>query len=76
MPNKNGNIPVVHLCQLLKLLVVLSKEFVEDSVRLLVSRFLPLNASDLENWLSDPEDWVNLEDKESDQWEYEIRVLA
>lgn len=33
-----------------------------------------LNASDLENWLSDPEDWVHSEDKESDQWEYEIRV--
>lgn len=33
-----------------------------------------LNTSDLENWLSDPEDWVHAEDKENDQWEYEIRV--
>lgn len=74
MPNKNGNMLVVRSYPLLKLHVVLSKEFVESSVRLLVSRFLPLSASDLENWLSDPENWVNLEDKESDQWEYEIRV--
>jgi hypothetical protein len=33
-----------------------------------------LRPDDLENWLSDPEDWFNLEEKESDQWEYEIRV--
>jgi len=33
-----------------------------------------LKPDDLENWLSDPEDWFNLEEKESDQWEYEIRV--
>ncbi len=35
---------------------------------------MPLNPSDLENWLADPEEWLNLEDKENDQWEFEIRV--
>jgi hypothetical protein len=35
---------------------------------------MPLNPSDLENWINDPEEWVNLEDQENDQWEYEIRV--
>jgi hypothetical protein len=35
---------------------------------------MSLNPSDLENWMADPEEWVNLEDKENDQWEYEIRV--
>ena len=24
--------------------------------------------------MADPEEWVNLEEKENDQWEYEIRV--
>lgn len=24
--------------------------------------------------MSDPEEWVNLEDKENEQWEYELRV--
>lgn len=33
-----------------------------------------LNTGDLESWMADPEEWVNLEDKENDQWEYEIRV--
>lgn len=53
---------------------VLSKDFVENAVQLLVSRFMLLRPSDLENWLSDPEDWFNLEERESNQWEYEIRV--
>lgn len=46
----------------------------ENAVRLLITRFMSLNPSDLENWMADPEEWVNLEDKENDQWEYEIRV--
>jgi antibiotic biosynthesis monooxygenase (ABM) superfamily enzyme len=51
-----------------------SQEFVENSVRVLVTRFLPLNASDLENWMSDPEEWVSTEEKENARWEFEIRV--
>ena len=52
----------------------LSQQFVEDSVRLLVERFIPLHPSDLEGWMADPEQWVNEEDKENEQWEYELRV--
>lgn len=52
----------------------LSREFVENAVKALISRFMPLNPSDLETWMNDPEEWVNLEDQENDQWEYEIRV--
>ncbi|KAI0638247.1 ARM repeat-containing protein [Trametes polyzona] len=55
---------------------VLSKEFVEDAVKILVTRFIPLNPSDLEGWMEDPEEWVNSEEKENDQWEYEIRPCA
>ncbi|PPR07214.1 hypothetical protein CVT26_012647 [Gymnopilus dilepis] len=54
----------------------LSQDFVQEAVRLLVTRFMPLNASDLESWMSDPEQWVQAEDKENDQWEYEIRACA
>jgi len=54
--------------------LALSQEFVENAVRLLVTRFMPLNTTDLESWMADPEEWVHLEDKENDQWEYEIRV--
>ncbi|KAI0719492.1 ARM repeat-containing protein [Cerioporus squamosus] len=55
---------------------VLSKEFVEDAVKILVTRFIPLNPTDLEEWMSDPEEWVNAEEKENDQWEYELRPCA
>lgn len=35
---------------------------------------MPLKASDLEQWMADPEEWLNEEVRESDQWEFEIRV--
>lgn len=41
---------------------------------MLVTRFIPLNPSDLEEWMADPEEWVNLEEKENDQWQFELRV--
>lgn len=52
----------------------LNKEFVENAVQLLVTRFIPLNPSDLEEWASDPEGWVNLEEQDNEQWVFEIRV--
>jgi len=64
----------VHITRLIFHNTALSREFVEDAVRLLVTRFIPLNPADLEGWMSDPEEWVNLEDKENEQWEYELRV--
>ncbi|KAH9938596.1 ARM repeat-containing protein [Fomitopsis serialis] len=54
----------------------LSKEFVENAVQLLVTRFIPLNPSDLEEWVSDPEGWVNLEEQDNEQWVFEIRPCA
>ncbi|KAG6854858.1 hypothetical protein C0991_012048 [Blastosporella zonata] len=53
----------------------LSEEFIRNAVELLVTRFMPLNPTDLESWVADPEEWVNVEDKENDLWEYEIRVI-
>jgi hypothetical protein len=52
----------------------LPQDFVENAVRLLVTRFIPLKPSDLESWMSDPEEWVNLEDRENELWEFELRV--
>ena len=45
-------------------------------MQLLVTRFIPLNPSDLEEWVSDPEGWVNLEEQDNEQWVFEIRVGA
>ena len=53
---------------------VLSHGFVEDAVKLLVTRFIPLDPSDLENWMSDPEEWVSVEERDNDLWEFELRV--
>ncbi|KAH7916807.1 ARM repeat-containing protein [Hygrophoropsis aurantiaca] len=51
----------------------LSQQFVEDAVKLLITRFIPLNSGDLKGWITSPEDWVNEEDKETEQWEFELR---
>ncbi|KDQ64644.1 hypothetical protein JAAARDRAFT_187954 [Jaapia argillacea MUCL 33604] len=55
---------------------VLNREFVESAVGLLVTKFMLLNPSDLDSWMADPEEWVIVEDRENDQWEYEIRGCA
>ncbi|KAH6915318.1 ran binding protein 11 [Coprinopsis sp. MPI-PUGE-AT-0042] len=54
----------------------LSKDFVENAVQLLITRFMPLNPSDLEEWMSDPEEWLNEEDRDNEQWEFEIRACS
>jgi hypothetical protein len=56
------------------LVPVLSREFVEDAIKLLVAQFIPLKPADLEEWMEDPEEWINSEEKENAQWEYELRV--
>jgi hypothetical protein len=74
-PNKNCKlIGCDHQTKSTYPLSALSKEFVENAVGLLVTRFMPLNPSDLDGWVADPEEWVNIEDKENEQWEFEIRV--
>lgn len=55
---------------------MLDKAFVEEAVKILVTRFIPLNPSDLEEWMSDPEEWANVEERDNEQWEYEIRVRS
>ena len=52
----------------------LSEDFVRRALQMLVTRFMPLNTNDLESWLADPEEWVNLEEKDNEQWEYELRA--
>lgn len=57
-------------------MLALSEEFVKNAVQLLITRFMPLNPTDLEQWMADPEEWVNNEDKENDLWEYEMRPCS
>jgi len=53
---------------------VLSQQSAEEAVNLLMTRFIPLTPVDLEKWSTDPEEWVNEEEKDEQAWEYEIRV--
>ena len=46
----------------------------EGAVRLLVTRFIPLTPKDLDRWEMDVEEWMNQEENEDEQWEYELRV--
>ena len=74
-PNENGMFsPLLNMAGPVIRLAALSEGFIRNAVELLVTRFMPLNPMDLEVWVADPEEWVNVEDKENDLWEYEIRV--
>ncbi|KAG9040256.1 hypothetical protein FRB95_000185 [Tulasnella sp. JGI-2019a] len=55
---------------------VLSREFVTEAVSILVTRFIPLKPVDLERWQDDPEEFLNTDDKESEQWEFDIRPCS
>ncbi|KAH9062811.1 ARM repeat-containing protein [Lactarius vividus] len=56
--------------------LTLPQDFVETAITFLVTRFMPLNPNDLEGWMATPEEWVNTEDKDDEQWQFEIRPCA
>ena len=64
------------LDEVLNLCAVLSADFVEGAVRLLVTRFIPLTPKDLGRWEMDVEEWINQEENEEELWEYELRVCV
>lgn len=72
--NPNSKLSISHSLKFIFIFAALSREFVENAVQLLIMRFMPLNPSDLQQWLADPEEWLHIEDKENDQWEFEVRV--
>ena len=73
-PNENGMAFLSTPRQGADVQPVLSREFVEGAVRLLVTRFIPLTPKDLEKWEMDVEEWMNQEESGDEQWEYEVRV--
>ena len=72
--NENGMWFYRHSTKKLNVHAVLPREFVEGAVRLLMTRFIPLTPKDLERWEMDVEEWMNQEENEDEQWEYELRV--
>ncbi|QRV87915.1 importin beta N-terminal domain [Ceratobasidium sp. AG-Ba] len=55
---------------------ILPPTFVESAVNLLVQTFLPLSDTSLELWASDPEGFIEEEEKEGDAWEIDPRPCA
>ncbi|KAJ7283929.1 armadillo-type protein [Mycena rebaudengoi] len=54
----------------------LPTEFVQKAVKTLIEQFMPLKESELQEWIDDPEQWVNDEDQDNDQWIFEIRPCS
>ncbi|KAJ6628769.1 armadillo-type protein [Mycena sp. CBHHK59/15] len=54
----------------------LPREFVANAVRTLITQFMPLKEAELQDWMDDPEQWVNDEDKDNEQWIFEIRPCS
>ncbi|KAJ3710388.1 ran binding protein 11 [Lentinula raphanica] len=55
---------------------VLTANFIENAVKIIVTRLLPLTKDDLEGLEQDPEEWINTEEQETQQWEYELRPCS
>lgn len=51
---------------------LITSEFVSLCAEVLVSQYMLLTQSDMENWEDDPEGFVNAMDSEN--WEFELRV--
>lgn len=51
---------------------LITSEFVARCAEVLVSQYMLLTPSDMENWEDDPEGFVNTMDSEN--WEFELRV--
>ncbi|KAF7332027.1 Importin N-terminal domain-containing protein [Mycena kentingensis (nom. inval.)] len=54
----------------------LPPNFVQIAVETLIRQFMPLKDAELNDWLSDPEQWVSDEDNVNEQWVYEIRPCS
>ncbi|KAJ3989631.1 armadillo-type protein [Lentinula detonsa] len=55
---------------------VLTADFIENAVKVIVTRLLPFTQEDLEGLEQDPEEWINTEEQETQQWEYELRPCS
>ncbi|KAF8826887.1 hypothetical protein HHX47_DHR5000875 [Lentinula edodes] len=55
---------------------VLTANFIDDAVKIIITRLLPLTKDDLEGLEQDPEEWVNAEEQENQQWGYELRPCS
>ncbi|KAF7355443.1 Importin N-terminal domain-containing protein [Mycena sanguinolenta] len=55
---------------------VLPQHVVQRAAEIIITQFMPLNDNELQEWLSDPEQWVNEEETDNEQWIFEIRACS
>ena len=55
-------------------MLVIDPDIVKQAVTFLVTSFMPLKEKDLQEWMTDPEEFVNVEDQDDIQWQFQIRV--
>ncbi|KAJ6539488.1 armadillo-type protein [Mycena capillaripes] len=55
---------------------VLPNDMVQNAAEILIKQFMPLKDTELAEWMNDPEQWVNDEDTDSEQWIFEIRPCS
>ncbi|KAJ7929923.1 armadillo-type protein [Mycena leptocephala] len=55
---------------------VLPKDAVQSAAEILIKQFMPLQEAELNEWMNDPEQWVNDEDTDNEQWIFEIRPCS
>ncbi|KAJ7180251.1 armadillo-type protein [Mycena crocata] len=54
----------------------LPQDIVQTAVETLIKQFMPLKEAELKDWVNDPEQWVNDEDTDNEQWIFEIRPCS
>lgn len=55
---------------------ILTESFIRDAMDVLVSRFFVFKASDLHEWLEEPEEWEKREEGDGDDWEFSVRSCS
>ncbi|KAJ7178998.1 armadillo-type protein [Mycena filopes] len=55
---------------------VMPSDIVQNAAETLIKQFMPLKEAELNEWMSDPEQWVNDEDTDNEQWIFEIRPCS
>ncbi|KAJ7276541.1 armadillo-type protein [Mycena haematopus] len=55
---------------------VLPQHVVQNAAEIIIKQFMPLNETELQEWMNDPEQWVNEEETDNEQWIFEIRACS
>ncbi|KAF7352662.1 Importin N-terminal domain-containing protein [Mycena venus] len=55
---------------------VIPPSLIQEAAEILIKQFMPLKEAELSEWTNDPEQWVNDEGTDNEQWIFEIRACS